>query len=186
MQVLELIKETAQGKKESQDLLFEHVYEDLRKLARKIRFDWRNKDTLNTTALVHEAYLKVTSSTELSQLSKLHFYRICGRAMKFILNDYLKYKSAAKRGGSSEKLSFDDNYHLELSDSTTKLVEDLLDKIDELKSHDPVINDVIECRFFSNLTVDETSQILAISPATVKRKWAFARSFISSDLSKTA
>lgn len=186
MQIIELIKDSADGKKQSQDELFECVYEDLRNLARKIRFDWRNEHTLNTTALVHEAYLKVCNSNDLSLANKLHFYRVCGRAMRYVLSDYIKYKSTAKRGGQSEKLPLNEQFVIELSDASETMMTELLDKIEKLKTHDPLIADVIDCRFFSNMSVVETSEVLSVSPATVKRKWAFARSFISADFSRSA
>lgn len=186
MELIQLIRESSTGDVRSKDELFLMVYEDLKKLAGQIRFNWRNEHTLNTTSLVHEAYLKVCNSNELTRLSKLHFYRICGQAMKYILSDHLKQKKAIKRGGNVNKVSLDENITPMLSDTSGALFEDLLEKIDRLRNHDPVISEVIDCRFFSDMSVKETSELLKISPATVKRKWAFARSFISSDLSQSA
>ncbi|MGB3469176.1 MAG: ECF-type sigma factor [Cyclobacteriaceae bacterium] len=186
MEILQLIKESTAGNDQSQGELFHQVYDDLKRLAGQIRFDWRNEHTLNTTSLVHEAYLKVCNNSELTQLDKLHFYRICGQAMRFILNDYLKHKNAIKRGGNFHKIALDENIAPLLTDSSSEMVADLLEKIDRLRDHDPVICEVIDCRFFSDMSVAETSELLKISPATVKRKWAFARSYISSDLSQSA
>ncbi|MEL7147479.1 MAG: ECF-type sigma factor, partial [Bacteroidota bacterium] len=121
MQIIELIKSSTDGKKQSQDELFTYVYDDLRSLARKIRLDWRNENTLNTTALVHEAYLKVCRSEDLSHANKLHFYRICGRAMRFVLKDYLKHKSAVKRGGEARDISISERFTMELSDTSESL-----------------------------------------------------------------
>ena len=100
MEIVQLIERSSEGSRAATDQLFQLVYEDLKKLSRKLRFNWRNENTLNTTALVHEAYLKVCTNEELSTTNKLHFYRICGRAMKYILQDSLKLKNAAKRGGA--------------------------------------------------------------------------------------
>ena len=186
MQLIELIKDSTEGNKQSSDELFTFVYEDLRSLARKIRFDWRNEHTLNTPALVHEAYLKVCQSSALTSANKLHFYRICGRAMRYILSDYIKHKSATKRGGQAEVIALNEQHMVQLSETAEPMVAELLAKIDQLKTHDPLIADVIDCRFFANMTVVETSKVLEVSPATVKRKWAFARSYISSDLSQSA
>lgn len=186
MEVIQLIEKSSEGSRIATDQLFQLVYDDLRKLSRKLRLNWRNENTLNTTALVHEAYLKVCSSEELSATNKLHFYRICGRAMKYILQDSLKLKNAIKRGGEQEQVDLDHHDITNLSEDTLEVMEDVFSNIEKLQKHDPIISDVIECRFFSDMSVKETSELLSISPATVKRKWSFAKAYISSELKKTA
>lgn len=186
MEVIQLIKKSTDGDTLAMDALFELVYEDLKKLSRKIRLNWRNEQTLNTTALVHEAYLKVTHSTDLSSTNKLHFYRICGRAMKYILQDHLKQKKAFKRGGEFQKVDLNDHEVVNLSEETLEMMEDIFNYMEKLQAQDPIVHQVIECRFFADMTVKETSDLLSISPATVKRKWSFAKAYISNEVIKSA
>ncbi len=186
MEVIQLIKNSSEGSREAMDQLFHQVYDDLKQISRKIRLNWRNEQTLNTTALVHEAYLKVQKSTDLTAENKLHFYRICGRAMKFILQDRLKHKNTLKNGNGEEHLEIELQEIVNLSDDTLEMMEDIFYNIEKLQAHDPVVYDIIECRFFADLSVKETSKLLAISEATVKRKWSFAKAYISNELKKTA
>lgn len=186
MEIVQLIERSSEGSRAATDQLFKLVYDDLRTLSRKLRFNWRNENTLNTTALVHEAYLKVCTNESLSTTDKLHFYRICGRAMKYILQDSLKLKKAIKRGGEQEQVDLEHQDIANLSDDTLDVMEDIFNNIEKLQQHDPLISDVIECRFFSDMSVKETSELLSISPATVKRKWSFAKAYISSELQKSA
>jgi len=186
MEVIQLIQHSADGSKTHMDQLFRLVYEDLKKISRKIRLDWRNEHTLNTTALVHEAYLKVYNSADLSFLNKLHFYRVCGRAMKYILQDHLKHKNTLKKGSGQQHVEIGSDEVTNLSDDTLDMMEDIFVNIEKLQDQDPVVYDVIECRFFADMSVKETSELLSISEATVKRKWSFAKAYISSELKKTA
>ncbi|MEL6561030.1 MAG: ECF-type sigma factor [Bacteroidota bacterium] len=186
MEIIQLIKKTTEGDGIAMDKLFEFVYLDLKKLSRKIRLNWRNEQTLNTTALVHEAYLKVSQSTDLNSMNKLHFYRICGRAIKYILLDHLKHKSASKRGNGFQRVNIEDQEVVNLSEGTLEMMEDVFSCIEKLQSKDPIVQQVIECLFFADMTVKETSDLLAISPATVKRKWAFAKAYISNEVKKSA
>ncbi len=186
MEVISLIKESAAGNRLAMNQLFDLVYDDLKQLSRKIRLNWRNEHTLNTTALVHEAYLKVQNTDALSAQNKLHFYRICGQAMKYILQDHLKQKSTQKKGSGQRHLEISNDEVVNLSDDTLDLMEDIFHNIEKLQEHDPVVYEVIECRFFADMSVKETSELLSISPATVKRKWSFAKAYISSELKKTA
>lgn len=184
MDLAVLIKESSEDKKEATDKLFNLVYDDLKNLARKVRFDWRNENTINTTALVHETYLKVLNSAEIEHKNKLHFYRICGRAMRYILQDYSKKKNAEKRGGNANLLDINGENEIQISSEAIESLEEIFLSLKQLEQTDKTIHDVIECRFFSNLTVNETAELLSISPATVKRKWSFAKAFITQSLKK--
>lgn len=179
-----MIKSSHEGDKRAMDDLFAIVYEDLKKLARKIRLDWKQEDTLNTTALVHEAYLKVYTNEELDHLDRLHFCRVCGRAMRYILQDSLKQKQSQKRGGNYQRV--DEGQLQQLSYETAEGIEEILRNIRQLEQWDPLIGNVIECRFFSDMSVKETAELLQISPATVKRKWSFAKAYLSAELGQTA
>ncbi len=184
--VIGLIQETSAGNKTAQDQLFEVLYQDLRGLARKVRFNWRTAETMNTTALVHEAYLKVLSNDQLTPQNRLHFFRLCGRAMRYMLQDYLEKKNAEKRGASVKQVNIEHPEALEISEETQEDLSSVLTVLKKLESEDQLISQIVECRFFSDLTIDETAQVLAISPATVKRKWTFARSYLSNSLKRSA
>ena len=184
MDLAVLIKQSSEDNKEATDKLFDLVYTDLKNLARKIRFNWRNENTINTTALVHEAYLKVLNSSEINHTNKLHFYRVCGRAMRYILQDYTKRKNADKRGGNAIQVDISESNEIHISEEAVESLEEIFISLKLLEQKDQTTHDVIECRFFSNMTVDETAELLSISPATVKRKWSFAKAFITQSLNK--
>ncbi|MEQ9403463.1 MAG: ECF-type sigma factor [Cyclobacteriaceae bacterium] len=186
IEVIGLIQETSAGNKVAHDQLYELLYEDLKNLARKIRFNWRNAETLNTTALVHEAYLKVLSNENLTPLNRLHFFRLCGKAMRFRLQTYLEKKNAIKRGSEEKRVDLDHPDVLMISEESEEELFSLLSVLDKLEAEDELISKVVECRFFSDLTIDETAQVLSVSPATVKRKWTFARSYLSNSIRKSA
>ena len=186
VEIIDLIQETSEGNKASHDHLYDILYDDLKKLAKKIRFNWRLAETMNTTALVHEAYLKVLSNERLTPLNKLHFIRLCGRAMRFRLHDYLEKKNALKRGALEMRVDLDHPDALMISDESEGELFSLLSELQKLETEDELISKVVECRFFSDLTIDETAQVLSISPATVKRKWTFARSYLSNSIRKSA
>ena len=187
MEMLMLIEETAAGKKTAMDQLYRLIYEDLKRLAHKIRFNWRKSETLNTTALVHEAYLKVLSNNKLKPESKLHFYKLCGRAMRYVLHNNLEKKEAEKRGGSAEKIPIYEACTIFNSSETSQNdMVNLLSSLERLEKEDKILTQIVECRFFSDLTIAETATVLRISPATVKRKWSFARAYLSNQLKKSA
>ncbi|QCK15621.1 ECF-type sigma factor [Mangrovivirga cuniculi] len=177
-----LIQKSGADNKDATDKLFDLVYNDLKNLARKVRFSWRNENTINTTALVHEAYLKVLNSNEIEHKNKLHFYRICGRAMRYILQDYSKKKNAGKRGGQASKVDVEIHNQMQISDEAIENLEEIFISLRQLEQNNKATYDVVECRFFSNMTVNETAELLSISPATVKRKWSFAKAFITQSL----
>jgi len=161
----------------------------LKAIASNIRFGWYGNDTMNTTALVHEAYIKLLNSKHLSFDSKLHFYRICGKAMRQILQNHVKHHEASKRGGDVERVSYEENMPVVTDEQTMEYFDQtakMLLSLQQLERQDDVISKVVECRFFSELTIDETARVLSISPATVKRKWSFARAFLHQQLSKSA
>jgi len=186
VEIIDLIQETSEGNKASHDHLYDILYDDLKKLAKKIRFNWRLAETMNTTALVHEAYLKVLSNERLTPLNKLHFIRLCGKAMRYRLQDYLEKKNALKRGALEMRVDLDHPDALMISVESEGELFSLLSELQKLEIEDELISQVVECRFFSDLTIDETAQVLSISPATVKRKWTFARSYLSNSIRKSA
>jgi RNA polymerase sigma factor (TIGR02999 family) len=186
MNLISLIEESSFGNKEATDILFQTVYSDLKGLARKIRFNWRTAETLNTTALVHESYIKVLRSKELSVKSQLHFYHLCGQAMRYVLKDYLEKKNAVKRGSNQSLVSIDNAYDLGVDVQAEHDLHIIIEILEKLEKEDELISKIVECRFFSDLTIEETAQALSVSPATVKRKWTFAKAYLSDHIKKSA
>ena len=155
--------------------LFTRVYNELRRLARVVRCG-KAPATLNTTALVHEAYLRLRPSGELDVASKQHFFRLAARAMRQVIARQVRCRSAQKRGGHAITVSFCDHMmgtEAPLADLIT--LEDALCALEQMHTRQAR---VVECRFYAGLTVKETACALDISTATVKRDWRAARAWL--------
>jgi RNA polymerase sigma factor (TIGR02999 family) len=159
--------------------LFELLYEQLHGLAGQVRLG-RGGATLGTTALVHEAYVKLAAAGEVDVRSRLHFFRLAARAMRQVLVDAARRQQAEKRGGAVMPVTFDDALHATPIRVNTFLALDAA--IDRLAELDPRAAQVVECRFFAGLTVEETASALEISPRTVKRDWRVARALLTGEL----
>lgn len=159
--------------------LFPYVYQELRQVARRVRWQSFGLETMNTTALVHEAYLKLVDQSSVNFQNRAHFFHVAARAMRQILINYAHHCHAQKRGGKQKDLALDQlDFQIPLSDH---MVDDLL-SLDEVLKQLTAISErqaqVVECRFFGGMSIEETSQALDISPATVKRDWNFARAWL--------
>ncbi len=170
------------------EALFPIIYEELRKVARGQRRGWNGDFTMDTTALVHEVYLKIAGGERLGARSRIHFLRIASRAMRQILSNYARDRRASKRGGARPHVAIDllDDSALpfQLTDEQSESVADLSDALQKLEGVDRRLSAVVECRFFGGLTVEDTAAALDISPATVKREWALARAWLFRELSR--
>lgn len=173
-----LLRGARAGDKEALDALFTLAYEELRRIARKVRGD-RNA-TLSTTALVHEAYLKLIPSS-LPANDAAHFKLLIARAMREVLIDAARRRTATKRGGGDLAVTLDET----LQASPLKAAEllELHEALEELSRLDPRRASVVECRFFGGLDIDETAEALSLSTATVKRDWRVARAWLAHTLS---
>lgn len=160
--------------------LFELLYDQLHRLAGRVRLG-RGGATMSTTALVHEAYIKLASAGEVDLQSRLHFFRLAARAMRQILVDAARRQLAEKRGGEIVPVTFDEALHGGPMRVSTFLALDAA--IDRLAELDPRASQVVECRFFAGLTVEETAAALDISPRTVKRDWRVARALLTTEMS---
>jgi RNA polymerase sigma factor (TIGR02999 family) len=164
------------------ELSFEALYEELLHLARIVR-QGRAGETMSTTVLVHEAYVKLASKGEVRAENRLHFLRLAARAMRQILVDAARAQVSAKRGGKALPVTLDDTL-LPVSTEVKTLL--MLDQALQRLSHlDPRAARVVECRFFGGLTVEETASALGIAPRTVKRDWRVARAFLAPELAGT-
>lgn len=158
------------------DDVFASVYPRLRRLARSRRRAWQGDHTLGTTALIHEAYLKVSSSSAPRYESRGHFFAVAARAMRQVLINYAEKKSAQKRGGGAAHVTLHERDMVAdhaLDEILT--LDDALRKLEVLNARQAR---VVECLFFAGFTVEETAEALDTSPATVKRDWSAARAWL--------
>lgn len=177
--VTELLRAAELGEEGAVNRLFEVVYQELRRLARVVRQS-REIETLNTTALVHEAYLKLSPSNGLNLNDRAHFFRVAARAMRQVLSNAARAKAAHKRGKGQPAIAFDEEMHG--STPTSELVLEVDEALERLAQIDPRKADVVECRFFAGLSVEETALALKISEPTVKRDWRTARAWLTDAL----
>jgi len=167
--------------KESLDKLMPVVYDELRRQAARYLRREQPGHTLQTTALIHEAYVRLVDQHNVQWQNRAHFFGIAAQMMRRILVDHARTKKRAKRGGSDIKISLDDaTVMVKGQDLDVVAVDEALTrlaKIDEQQSR------VVELRFFSGLTVEETAEVMGISPATVKRDWSMAKAWLHRELS---
>jgi RNA polymerase sigma factor (TIGR02999 family) len=162
------------------DELLPLVYEELRAMAHgKLRHE-RSGHTLGTTALVHEAYLKLVRLERLPWQSRAHFLAIAGQAMRNILVDYARRRKGLKRGGGAPVVPLEEAEDLAVGDADRILT--LHDALERLGALNPRHPRVVECRFFGRMTIEETATALEVSPATVKRDWRLVQAWLRREL----
>lgn len=174
------------GDRAALDELFAILYDELKELAHRQRRRWRGDYTLDTTALVHEAYVKLVGQARVDVASGAHFRALAARAMRHILCDYARRSGARRRGGGLERLSLDEQkaftspvVFTDAESATLLALDDALHRLERL---DPRQSQVVECRFFGGLTIEETALAIGISPRTVKRDWALAQAWLHRDM----
>lgn len=179
-EVTRLLDALQRGDRAALDRLFPLVYEELRAVAHGQRQRWHGDHTLDTTALVHEAYLKLVDQSRASWESRVHFLATAAKAMRHILINYARDRRAEKRGGDQPKLSLEEvSEGLEgtavLSDDNAELLVALDAALTKLALVNERQSRIVECRFFGGLTIEETAAALGISTASVSRGWALAQ-----------
>lgn len=178
-QVTQLLHRASEGDEQAFEGLFDLVYEELRRLARRVR-QGGAPETLSTTALVHEAYIKLTPSHDLSWRDRSHFFGVAARAMRQVLVDAAEKRAAQKRGGGQAAVSFDEDRHGAWI--APERVIGVSQALELLEQANPRQVRVVECRFFAGLSVRETAHALDVSEPTVKRDWRFARAWLAQEL----
>jgi RNA polymerase sigma factor (TIGR02999 family) len=158
------------------------VYDELRRLARRYMARERAAQTLQATALVNEAYLRLAKDRAQFWQNRAHFCAIAAHAMREILVERARARNAAKRGGSRVRVSFDKADVASGDDSIDMLA--LHDSLDRLAVLDPQLAHIVELRFFGGLTVEETAETLGSSPATIKRNWSMAKAWLRNEMEK--
>jgi RNA polymerase sigma factor (TIGR02999 family) len=162
------------------------LYDELRRVAHQQRRRWHGDDTLGTTALVNEAYLKLRRLKRVEAASRQHFLALASRAMRHILSTYAEQRRALKRGGGFARVALGEMEAPTADGATAEDPEDTLAAVDRalrrLEESHPRQCRVVECRFFGGLTVEETASALGTSVRTVKRDWAFAQAWLKREL----
>jgi RNA polymerase sigma factor (TIGR02999 family) len=178
--VTALLNEAGQGNPDAMRQLVPLVYDELRALAHRHRFQWRDAQSPGTASLVHEAYVKLVDQTRVRWESRAQFFYLASQAMRSILIDNARYFSRQKRGGSPKQVPLTDN--LLVSEARSDELLELDEALTRLQVADDRLGRIVECRFFGGLTIEESAEALGLSPATVKRGWVLARAWLYREL----
>lgn len=177
-----LLAEIRRGNRSAESELIPLIYNELRRLAAYYMRRERPDHTLQATALVHEAYLKLSKQREVTWQNRAHFFAIAGSLMRRILVDHARAHSRGKRGGTQHKISLEEA-PLFSEERSKELM--LLDRaLTQLTEEHPRQSQIVDLRFFGGLTVEEIAEILKISPKTVKRDWSVARAWLYREIRK--
>jgi RNA polymerase sigma factor (TIGR02999 family) len=178
--VTQLLLGWSKGDKEALDKLVPLVYDELRRQAARYLRRERVGHTLQTTALIHEAYLRLIDQKNVHWQNRAHFFGIAAQLMRRILVDHARTKKRAKRGGSDVRVSFSEaTLKAKGQDLDIVALDEALERLTEI---DEQQSRIVELRFFSGLTVEETAEVLSISPATVKRDWSMAKAWLHREI----
>lgn len=177
-----LLQAWSDGDRNAVDKLLPLVYDELHRQAHRFLRRERQGHTLQTTALIHEAYLTLVDQNRVNWQNREHFFAISANLMRRILVNYANARLRKKRGGSLEKLELDDTILI----ATKKRDFDLLaldEALTRLAAMDKQQAEIVELRYFSGLTIEETASVMGISPATIKRDWKMTRAWLYRELS---
>lgn len=179
-----LLRAWANGDQDALEKLTPRVYDELRRIARHFMRDEQPGRTIQTTALVHEAYLKLIDVTNVDWQHRAHFFAVSAQIMRRILLDRARRRVAAKRGGAAPRLNLDEVP--DIGAGRAREIIALDDALNALAKIDPRKAQVIEFRFYAGLSVKETAEVLKVSPDTVLRDWRLARAWLLNELGGTA
>jgi RNA polymerase sigma factor (TIGR02999 family) len=185
----DLLVERRDGDGDPPERLYRKVYTELRRRAQQQRQQWKGPPTLRTTALVHEAYLKLIDQEEQSWESRSHFFAVASRAMRHILINRAERRRAQKRGGEATVLSLEAlRESLGQEQATAAERSEVLVLLDtalrRFEDEHARAAKVVECRFFSGMTIEETAEALGVSDSTVSRDWRLARTWLYREMKR--
>jgi RNA polymerase sigma factor (TIGR02999 family) len=183
-EVTQLLAEWGQGDRDALEKLTPLVYQELRRLAHRYMEGQRPDHTLQTTALVNEAYLRLADQRRPSFVNRSHFFAVAARAMRQILVNNAKACQRQKRGAGASKLELDEAALV--APERPRAILALDEALERLATLDSRKADVVELRYFGGLKQDEIADVLKISPVTVRRDWVFARAWLYSELHSSA
>jgi len=182
--ITEQLREWRDGKAAAiSDAVMKLVYDELHRQAHRYLRRERAGHTLQTTGLVHEAYLKLVNQENIAWESRSHFFAIAARLMRQILIDYARTKRRAKRGGTMDKVSLENAITIRVSETSFDLLalDEVLTKLAAKEEH---LANIVELRFFSGLSITEIAEVLATSESTVKRDWQMAKAWLHRELTR--
>ena len=179
-EVTRLLAELGHGGHAAAERLMPLLYDELRQIAHRRLRGERPGHTLNTTALVHEAYVKLVGLDRIAWQNRAHFLAIAAQAMRRVLVDYAVGRKTQKRGGLLHRVPLDDAM-LPASQPADALIA-LDEAIRRLHGVSPRLSRLVECRYFGGMSIEETAQALGVSPATIKRDWNVARAWLNREL----
>ncbi|MGH8250221.1 MAG: ECF-type sigma factor [Steroidobacteraceae bacterium] len=182
-EVTQLLQRWRAGDESALTSLMPLVYDELRALARRHLSRERGSHTLQRTALVHEAFLRMVDQTQVDWKCRSQFLGVASQMMRRVLVDHARRRGAAKRGSDPERVDFE--AALEAMDDDTADVdfESVHQALERLEALDPAQGRLVELRFFGGLSIQEAAAVMEVSPATAKREWAIARAFLQRELS---
>lgn len=178
--ITHLLREWSDGDQQALDKLTPLVYEELRQQAARYLRRERAGHTLQTTALINEAYLRLIDAKDVRWQSRAHFFAIAANLMRRVLVDHARRRDAEKRGGEHLRMTLDDAMAVTTTPDVDVLaIDEALNKLARIDSQQAL---VVELRFFSGLSVEETAAALGVSPATIKRDWSVARAWLRREI----
>lgn len=183
-EVTQLLADWSHGDQSALDRLMPLVYDELRRLAHRHMARERGQHTLQTTALVNEAYLRLVEQKDVHWQNRAHFFAIAAQMMRRILIDYARKRGYAKRGGGAPHVPLDEAAVLSEERAANLIALD--DALNSLAALDPQQCRVVELRFFGGLTVEETAAVLGLSVDKVKREWSTAKAWLAKQMSEGA
>jgi len=183
-QVTQLLGRWRGGDREALDALVPLVYDELKRIAQRYLRNERPGHTLQSTALVHEAYVRLTNQELPQWQNRAHFFAVAAQLMRQILVDHARAHRADKRGGGACKLTLDEaEQNPQPVDVDVIALDDALKTLTEM---DPQQGKVVELKFFGGLSIEDTAEVLGVSPSTVKRDWITARAWLHRELDRSA
>jgi RNA polymerase sigma factor (TIGR02999 family) len=183
--VTQLLAQWSGGDQAALDQLLPLVYSELRRLASAYLRRERSNHTLQSTALVHEAFMRLVNQQDVQWKNRAHFFAIAAQMIRRILVDYARSQHAEKRGSGAVKLALDEAMAVPQVSGTDIDLLSLNDALDRLCEMDERQSRIVELRFFAGLSIEETAEVMSLSPASIKREWQTARAWLFREMTRT-
>ncbi|MEP7212391.1 MAG: sigma-70 family RNA polymerase sigma factor [Acidobacteriota bacterium] len=182
-EITQMLLELTDGNEEVVNQILPHIYDELRRLASSYLRRERSNHTLQPTALVHEAYMKLIDQSRVKWQNRAHFFGIAAQVMRRILMDHARKHTAEKRGGDAELLPIEEEILIVSHDKSAELIA-LDDALQQLAEMDERKARIVELRYFGGLSIEETAEVLRVSVPTVNREWRMAKAWLYSEIAK--
>ena len=182
-EITQLLAAWGDGDQDALDQLMPLVYSELHRLAHRYIKKERPDHSLQTSALLNEAFLRLVDQRDVTWKSRSHFFAIAAQMMRRILVDYARSRGSAKRTGKAQQVSFDEE--LAVSQERSVQILALHDALNELTVIDPRKGKIVELKFFGGLSIEETAEVLGVSPGTVMRDWTLSKAWLRLAINKT-